>query len=80
MPRYKFRWSNLPKSLIDNLCDHLYVDSGGPASAEVLQVTYGARPKANFLAGAWKPLRERQLTAADQIYQPAQTNHTTSRR
>lgn len=61
MPRYKFRWSNLPESLLDGLCEHLFVDTGGLTPAEALQGAYGARPKENFVVEAWEPLRERWL-------------------
>ena len=29
MPRYKFRWSNLPTSLLDKLCRGLFEDASG---------------------------------------------------
>ncbi|MDF2468274.1 MAG: rapA, partial [Rhodococcus erythropolis] len=61
MPRYRFSWSNLPESLLDQLCEHLFVDNGGLTSAEVLQSGYGARPKDNFVVEAWEPLRENWL-------------------
>lgn len=58
MPRYKFRWSNLPESLLDQLCEYLFVDTGGLTPVEVLQDAYGARPKEDFVVEAWEPLRE----------------------
>lgn len=58
MPRYKFRWSNLPRELLDELCQNLFEDCAGFEPAEVLQDAYGARPKENFVAEAWDTLRE----------------------
>lgn len=58
MPRYKFRWSNLPEELLDELCQNLFEDCAGFAPAEVLHDAYGARPKENFVAEAWDTLRE----------------------
>ncbi len=58
MPRYKFRWSNLPDDLLDELCRNLFVDYDGIALADVLSKAYGARPKEGFVAEAWDTLRE----------------------
>jgi superfamily II DNA or RNA helicase len=58
VPRYKFRWSNLPEELLDELCQNLFEDCAGFAPAEVLHDAYGARPKENFVAEAWDTLRE----------------------
>lgn len=58
MPRYKFRWSNLPEKLLDELCRNLFEDCAGFEPAEVLYDAYGARPKENFVAEAWDTLRE----------------------
>jgi superfamily II DNA or RNA helicase len=58
VPRYKFRWSNLPTELLHELCRSLFDDSTGFEPAEVLQDAYGARPKENFVAEAWETLRD----------------------
>jgi hypothetical protein len=71
LPRYKFRWSNLPRELLDELCQALFVDSTGFEPAEVLQDAYGARPKEDFVAEAWEKLREgwllRDKESRDQV-------------
>ncbi|GJF12541.1 helicase [Mycolicibacterium cyprinidarum] len=61
MPRYKFRWSNLPDFLLEELCQGLFVDASEFDAREVLQGAYGARPKDNFVAEAWELLREHWL-------------------
>jgi ERCC4-related helicase len=58
LPRYRFRWSNLPADLLAELCAQLFDDCAGFAPAEVLGDAYGARPKENFVAEAWDTLRE----------------------
>lgn len=58
MPKYKFRWANLPTSLLDELCDGLFEDASGLDACGVLQGAYGARPKDDFVAEAWDLLRE----------------------
>ena len=58
MPRYRFRWSNLPADLVAELCEQLFDDCAGFAPAEVLGDAYGARPKEDFVAEAWDTLRE----------------------
>jgi superfamily II DNA or RNA helicase len=61
VPRYNFRWSNLPTSLLDELCHGLFEDASGLDACDVLQDTYGARPKDDFVAEAWDLLREEWL-------------------
>jgi hypothetical protein len=58
LPRYRFRWSNLPADLLAELCEQLFDDCAGFAPTEVLGDAYGARPKENFVADAWDTLRE----------------------
>lgn len=58
MPRYKFRWANLPGELLDGLCQDLFEDCAGFDPAALLHDTYGGRPKENFVAEAWDTLRE----------------------
>jgi ERCC4-related helicase len=47
--------------LRDELCQALFVDTGGLESAELLQAGYGARPTDDFVGEAWDILRERWL-------------------
>ena len=61
MPRYKFRWSNLPISLLDELCHGLFEDASGLDACDVLQDAYGARPRDDFVAEAWDLLLEEWL-------------------
>ena len=58
MPKYKFRWSNLPAWLLDELCGSLLADCGGLDPPDALQAAYGARPKDDFIKEAWETLRE----------------------
>ena len=65
MPRYKFKWANLPPSLLDELCRELldvYDKEFTPAVA--LQAVYGARPTIEFVREAWPTLRESWLRTA----------------
>ncbi|ABH00949.1 possible ATP-dependent helicase (plasmid) [Rhodococcus jostii RHA1] len=65
MPRYKFKWSNLPPSLLHDLCRELldaYDQEVGAAVA--LQTVYGARPTVEFVREAWPTLRESWLRTA----------------
>ena len=59
MPKYKFRWSNLPPRLLDALRLALIDGDGDPA--ELLGVIYGARPKAEFIREAWPTLLDSWL-------------------
>ncbi|WP_238423947.1 helicase-related protein [Rhodococcus ruber] len=62
MPRYKFKWSNLPPALLRDLSDALleiYDPDAGPADA--LRTVYGARPTVEFVREAWPTLRESWL-------------------
>lgn len=61
MPRYKFRWSNLPAPLLHELCCGLFEDVNGLDPCAVLQDAYGARPRDEFAAEAWDVLREKWL-------------------
>lgn len=58
LPRYKFRWANLPEALLNELCQGLFEDCTGFEPVEVLRHAYGARPKENFVVEAWETLRE----------------------
>lgn len=60
MPRYKFRWSNLPCRLIDELRANL-IDGEGD-SAELMAKIYGARPKDEFVREAWPTLLDSWLS------------------
>ena len=65
MPKFKFSWSNLPQSLLSDLCRDLigpYNHDEGPAAA--LQAEYGARPTEEFIRDAWPTLRASWLTTA----------------
>jgi superfamily II DNA or RNA helicase len=56
MPRYKFRWSNLPVAVLDALCHELIVDGDDYNPVEALRSVYGARPKDDFVREAWPVL------------------------
>ncbi len=62
MPKYRFKWANLPGTLLKALCRDLdlQVDQSGPAAA--LAATYGARPREEFVRDAWPTLRESWLS------------------
>jgi len=62
VPRFKFKWSNLPPSVLDALCrDLLGQDNqdGDPAAA--LQRSFGARPTVDFIRDAWPTLLDSWL-------------------
>ena len=56
MPRYKFRWSNLPSTLLGALCRDLGVNGEGEQPADTLRTIYGARPNDDFVWDAWPTL------------------------
>ena len=56
MPKYKFRWSNLPCKLVDELREALIEGDG--ESVELLDELYGTRPKDDFVREAWPVLLE----------------------
>jgi superfamily II DNA or RNA helicase len=58
VPKYKFRWSNVPQALLDELCQALFIDGAGLEPSELLDSEYGARPKDDFVGEAWDVLRE----------------------
>ncbi|MBX7133426.1 MAG: type I restriction-modification system subunit M [Fimbriimonadaceae bacterium] len=60
MPNYKFKWSNLPPSLLDDLCSQLLGISDADCS-EALRSAYGARPDVEFIRDAWPILLESWL-------------------
>ncbi len=65
MPRYKFKWSNLPPSLLDALCrDLLDLDNGDEDPAGALREAYGARPDEEFIRQAWPTLLKTWLPTA----------------
>jgi len=61
MPRYRFAWSNLPKSLLRDLTKVLDVKSGEDV-IEILRETYGSRPQETFIEDTWELLLETWLT------------------
>jgi len=61
VPRYKFRWTNLPPSLLTALCRDLDLHPGDKGHAIVLQEAYGTRPTEEFVRDAWPTLRESWL-------------------
>ncbi|WP_241178605.1 helicase-related protein [Mycobacterium sp. P7213] len=61
MPRYRFRWSNLPRQVLSALSQALIADAYAYDPAEALQDVYGARPKDDFVCEAWPTLRETWL-------------------
>lgn len=63
MPRYRFRWDNLPPDLLDALAAGLHLDVNAPA--EALHDRYGARPHAELVADAWPVLRDHWLAHDD---------------
>lgn len=58
MPRFRFRWEQLPSALTRRLARELHLD-GEPASA--LRKAYGARPGDDFVRDAWPLLRDEWL-------------------
>jgi hypothetical protein len=62
VPRYKFKWSNLPPSLLEALARDLlgpYNRDDNPALA--LQAAYGARPTTEFIREVWPTLLDSWL-------------------
>jgi type I restriction enzyme M protein len=65
VPRYKFKWANLPVALLKQLCgDLLDLPEGDGDWAEAMQAAYGARPTVEFIRDAWPTLLESWLSAA----------------
>ncbi len=60
VPRYKFKWANLPPPLLRALCRDLALDGSGEP-AVTLQTAYGARPSEEFIRETWDTLRESWL-------------------
>jgi len=58
VPRYRFRWEQLPGGLTRRLARDLQLD-GDPPSA--LRKAYGARPGEDFVRDAWTLLRDEWL-------------------
>ena len=58
MPRYRFRWEQLPGRLTRRLASDLQLD-GEPGTA--LRKAYGARPGEDFVRDAWPLLRDEWL-------------------
>ncbi len=69
MPRYKFQWGNLPRTLLRALCNNLLesYDEGDPAGS--LEVIYGARPKEVFVREAWPTLLSDWISLAKESRQ-----------
>lgn len=89
LPRYKFRWSSRPGEALGDLCHAQFDHASGFDPAELLQDTYGAGPKEDFVAEAWEALRERWLLhdkeSRDQVVEATRTirqedGHATNRR
>lgn len=60
MPKYRFKWCNLPSELRDELREALIEGDGD--STGLLAAIYGARPKDEFVREAWPTLLECWLT------------------
>jgi type I restriction enzyme M protein len=60
LPKYKFKWSNLPGYLVRGLCTDLGLDPADPS--ESLRAAFGVRPSEEFVRVAWPSLLERWLT------------------
>lgn len=60
MPKYRFKWCNLPSELRDEFREAL-IDGDGD-SAELLAAIYGARPKEEFVREAWPTLVDSWLS------------------
>jgi hypothetical protein len=66
VPRYKFKWSNLPQSLLRDLCrDLLDMPQSDREWAEAMQLAYGARPSVEFLRDGWPTVLQSWLRTAD---------------
>jgi ERCC4-related helicase len=62
VPRYRFHWSNLPRTLLDRLREDLnFTDDSAGDPAGSLCDWYGARPKEDFIHDAWPTLLEAWL-------------------
>ena len=62
MPRYRFKGTNLPQSLLKALCrDLLDADNHDRDPAAALHANYGARPNQEFIREAWPTLLESWL-------------------
>ena len=61
MPRYRFRWSNLPQTLLQHLSEVLDIQRGEDV-VEGLKVRYGSRPNVAFIEDTWELLRETWLS------------------
>ena len=61
MPRYKFKWSNLPPSLLEALARDLLGPYNSDESAAALRAAYGARPTTEFIRETWPTLLESWL-------------------
>ncbi len=58
MPRYRFRWEQLPTRLTRRLARDLQLDGDSPVA---LRKAYGARPGEDFVRDAWPSLRDAWL-------------------
>lgn len=65
MPRYRFAWSNLPKSLLRDLAEVLEVKNGEDLT-EILKEIYGSRPQESFIEDTWELLLETWLAEDDE--------------
>jgi HsdM N-terminal domain/N-6 DNA Methylase len=61
VPKYRFKWSNLPSSLLHALCRDLGLVADGDDWAAALRSAYGARPTEEFVRLAWPTLLESWL-------------------
>jgi hypothetical protein len=62
VPRYRFKGTNLPQSLLKALCrDLLDADNHDQDPAAALHANYGARPNQEFIREAWPTLLESWL-------------------
>lgn len=61
MPRYRFRWENLDPAVLRALAAH--DGSTDEERARSLRATFGARPRADFVAETWPTLRDVWLAA-----------------
>jgi len=67
VPRFKFKWSNLPQSVLEALCRDLLGESNQDGNrAALLQQAYGARPTVEFIRDAWPTLLESWLRTASE--------------
>jgi hypothetical protein len=61
VPKYRFKWTNLPPILLDRVCLDLDISSEGDRPADALRAVYGARPNDDFIRDAWPTLQESWL-------------------